>query len=151
MGGLINFHGVMNHFPPKGYKVWYPNFAIYDMPLLKTNVKSFCQISERFISATKDLEDVILLGNFPGGPYLVFFTPNYIQKWLRPLVITGSSGLNESAMGDGLPQAWLIWILKKKKATDVFFTIRKTTKRNCWRKFFATVNDRIKLVKNINL
>ncbi|HUH45962.1 MAG TPA: alpha/beta fold hydrolase, partial [Arenibacter sp.] len=66
MGGLSNFKGVMSHFPSKNYKVLVPELPIYDMPLLKTNVKSFAKFLERFI-VHKGLEDVILLGNSLGG------------------------------------------------------------------------------------
>ena len=36
MGGLSNFQGVTDFFPPKGYQVIIPELPIYDMPLLKT-------------------------------------------------------------------------------------------------------------------
>ncbi len=40
MGGLSNFHGVMEYFPKKGYKVLVPELPIYGMPILKTNLKA---------------------------------------------------------------------------------------------------------------
>jgi len=57
MGGLEYFHGVMNHFPPKGYKVWYPNFR-FMYALLKTNVKSFAKFL-RTVIVHKGLEELI--------------------------------------------------------------------------------------------
>ncbi|MGY8913759.1 MAG: alpha/beta fold hydrolase, partial [Flavobacteriales bacterium] len=102
MGGLSNFHGVMTHFPKKGYKVLVPELPIYDMPLLKTNVKSFAKFLEQFIEF-KGLKDVILLGNSLGGHIGLLHTKLY-PKMVKALVITGSSGLYESAMGDGYPK-----------------------------------------------
>ena len=41
MGGLSNFEGVTSYFPDKGYLLLVPELPIYDMPLLKHNVKNF--------------------------------------------------------------------------------------------------------------
>tara|TARA_R110000851_G_scaffold56861_2_gene132825 strand:+ start:3300 stop:4064 length:765 start_codon:yes stop_codon:yes gene_type:complete len=145
MGGLSNFHGVMNHFPPKGYKVLVPELPIYDMPLLKTNVKSFAKFLEGFIEH-KDLKDVILLGNSLGGHIGLLHTKLYPKK-VKALVITGSSGLYESAMGDGYPKRGDYEFIKK-KAQDVFYDPEVATKEIV-DEVFATVNDRIKLVKTL--
>ncbi|MCM4151564.1 alpha/beta hydrolase [Arenibacter sp. N53] len=147
MGGLSNFHGVMNHFPPKGYKVLVPELPIYDMPLLKTNVKSFAKFLERFIEH-KELKDVILLGNSLGGHIGLLHTKLY-PKMVKALVITGSSGLYESAMGDGYPKRGDYEFIKK-KAQDVFYDPEIATKEIV-DEVFATVNDRIKLVKTLSI
>ena len=145
MGGLSNFHGVMNHFPKKGYKVLVPELPIYDMPLLKTNVKSFAKFLERFIEF-KELKDVILLGNSLGGHIGLLHTKLY-PKMVKALVITGSSGLYESAMGDGYPKRGDYEFIKK-KAQDVFYDPEVATKEIV-DEVFATVNNRIKLVKTL--
>ena len=145
MGGLSNFHGVMNHFPKKGYKVLVPELPIYDMPLLKTNVKSFAKFLESFIEF-KELKDVILLGNSLGGHIGLLHTKLY-PKMVKALVITGSSGLYESAMGDGYPKRGDYEFIKK-KAQDVFYDPEVATKEIV-DEVFATVNNRIKLVKTL--
>lgn len=145
MGGLSNFHGVMNHFPVKGYKVLVPELPIYDMPLLKTNVKSFAKFLEQFIEF-KGLKDVILLGNSLGGHIGLLHTKLYPKK-VKALVITGSSGLYESAMGDGYPKRGDYEFIKK-KAQDVFYNPEVATKEIV-DEVFATVNNRIKLVKTL--
>ncbi|ALM09023.1 alpha/beta hydrolase [Sediminicola sp. YIK13] len=145
MGGLSNFHGVMTHFPKKGYKVLIPELPIYDMPLLKTNVKSFAKFLEQFIEF-KGLKDVILLGNSLGGHIGLLHTKLY-PKNVKALVITGSSGLYESAMGDGYPKRGDYEFIKK-KAQDVFYDPEVATKEIV-DEVFATVNNRIKLVKTL--
>ena len=40
MGGLSNFHGVLNYFPKKGNKVLIPELPVYSQPVLNTSVKS---------------------------------------------------------------------------------------------------------------
>lgn len=145
MGGLSNFNGVMDYFPEKNYKVLIPELPIYDMPLLKTNVKSFAKFLDRFI-AYKGLKDVILLGNSLGGHIGLLHT-SLFPKTVKALVITGSSGLYESAMGDGYPKRGDYEFIKK-KAQDVFYDPAVATKEIV-DEVFATVNDRMKLIKTL--
>lgn len=145
MGGLSNFQGVSEYFPPKGYKVLIPELPIYDLPLLKTTVKHFAMFLERFIEH-KGLEDVILLGNSLGGHIGLLHTKMY-PEMVKALVITGSSGLYESAMGDGYPRRGDYEFIKK-KAEDVFYDPKVATKEIV-DEVFATVNDRMKLVKTL--
>lgn len=145
MGGLSNFHGVSEHFPKKGYKVLIPELPIYDMPMLKTNVKQFARFLEKFIEF-KELNDVILLGNSLGGHIGLLHTKMY-PKMVKALVITGSSGLYESAMGDGYPRRGDYEFIKK-KAENVFYNPSVATKEIV-DEVFATVNDRTKIVKTL--
>ena len=59
MGGLSNFDGVANFFPPKGYKVVIPELPIYTK-YFKTNVKAFSKFVKDFCSF-KGFDQVILL------------------------------------------------------------------------------------------
>lgn len=145
MGGLSNFKGVSEHFPEKGYKVLIPELPIYDMPLIKTTVKSFAQFLQRFIEH-KGLKNVILLGNSLGGHIGLLHSKMY-PHMVKALVITGSSGLYESAMGDGYPKRGDYEFIKK-KAEDVFYDPAIATKEIV-DEVFATVNDRMKLVKTL--
>ena len=145
MGGLSNFEGVTTHFPPKGYKVLIPELPLYSMPMLKTTVKNFAKYLKKFIEH-KELDDVILLGNSLGGHIGLLYTKMYPAK-VKALVITGSSGLYESAMGDGYPKRGDYEFIKK-KAQDVFYDPKIATKEIV-DEVFATVNDRIKLVKTL--
>lgn len=145
MGGLSNFEGVTDHFPAKGYKVLIPELPLYSMPMLKTTVKNFAKYLKKFIDH-KGLEDVILLGNSLGGHIGLLHTKMYPQN-IKALVITGSSGLYESAMGDGYPKRGDYEFIKK-KAQDVFYDPEVATKEIV-DEVFATVNDRVKLVKTL--
>ncbi|CAM3296706.1 alpha/beta fold hydrolase [Zobellia roscoffensis] len=145
MGGLSNFQGVTEYFPPKGYKVLIPELPIYDMPMLKTNVKQFAKFLAKFIEF-KGLKDVILLGNSLGGHIGLLHTKLY-PKLVKALIITGSSGLYESAMGDGYPRRGDYEFIKK-KAEDVFYDPAIATKEIV-DEVFATVNDRSKIIKTL--
>ena len=145
MGGLSNFHGVTDHFPENGYKVLLPELPIYGMPMLKTNVKQFAKFVEGFIKF-KGLEDVILLGNSLGGHIGLLHTKMFPEK-VKALVITGSSGLYESAMGDGYPRRGDYDFIQK-KAENVFYDPKVATKEIV-DEVFATVNDRNKILKTL--
>lgn len=145
MGGLSNFNGVLDYFPQKGYKVLIPELPIYDMPMLKTNVKQFARFLEKFIEF-KGLADVILLGNSLGGHIGLLHTKLF-PEMVKALVITGSSGLYESAMGDGYPRRGDYEFIKS-KAEKVFYDPMVATKEIV-DEVFATVNDRNKIVKTL--
>mgnify|MGYP000982977373 CR=1 FL=1 len=145
MGGLSNFDAVTKYFSTKGYRVIIPELPIYTMSLLKTNVKSFAKYLHDFI-AFKQLEDVILLGNSLGGHIGLYHTKLYPSK-IKALVITGSSGLYESAMGGGYTKRSDYEVIKK-KSQDVFYDPEVATKEIV-DEVYATVNDRNKLIKTL--
>ncbi|MEO1010165.1 MAG: alpha/beta hydrolase [Bacteroidota bacterium] len=145
MGGLSNFQGVTEHFPEKGYQVLVPELPIYDMPLVKTNVKQFAKYLESFIEY-KGLKDVILLGNSLGGHIGLLHSKLFPER-VKALVITGSSGLYESAMGDSYPRRGDYEFIKK-KAQNVFYDPAVATKEIV-DEVFDTINDRGKIIKTI--
>ncbi|MEO9513341.1 MAG: alpha/beta hydrolase [Flavobacteriaceae bacterium] len=147
MGGLSNFQGVSEYFPAKGYQILIPELPIYDMPMLKTTVKNFAKFLEDFIEF-KGLKDVILLGNSLGGHIGLLHTKMF-PEMVKALVITGSSGLYEKAMGDGYPRRGDYEFIKK-KAEDVFYDPEVATKEIV-DEVFATINDRMKLVKTLSI
>lgn len=145
MGGLSNFDSVTKHFSSIGYKVVIPELPIYTMTLLKTNVRSFAKYLHDFIEF-KGYEEVILLGNSLGGHIGLYHTKLFPDK-VKGLVITGSSGLYESAMGGGYTKRSDYEVIKK-KAQDVFYDPEVATKEIV-DEVYATVNDRNKLIKTL--
>lgn len=145
MGGLSNFDSVTKYFSSNGYKVIIPELPIYSMTLLKTNVKSFANYLRDFIEF-KGFDKVILLGNSLGGHIGLYHTKMYPDK-VKALIITGSSGLYESAMGGGYTKRSDYEVIKK-KAQDVFYDPEIATKEIV-DEVYETVNDRNKLVKTL--
>jgi len=145
MGGLSNFDAVTEFFPKKGYKILIPELPIYSMPLLKTNVKYFAKYVSEFISH-KGFKEVILLGNSLGGHIGLYCTKKYPKK-IKALVITGSSGLYESAMGESYPKRGDYEYIKQ-KAENVFYDPKVATKEIV-DEVFETVNNRNKLLKTL--
>lgn len=147
MGGLSNFDGVSEYFPKKGYHVILPELPLYTNSILRTNVKAFAKFIHDFIKF-KGLKNVILLGNSLGGHIGLLHTKLYPEN-IKALVITGSSGLYESAMGDSYPRRGDYEFIKK-KAQDVFYNPDIATPEVV-NDVFATVNDRIKLIKTLTI
>lgn len=147
MGGLSNFDGVANHFPSLGYKVIIPMLPIYDLPLLKTNVKEFAHYLRDFITFLGH-EKVVLIGNSLGGHIGLLHTKLFPEK-VSGLLITGSSGLYENAMGESYPKRENYEYIKK-KTEDVFYSPDVATKEVV-DDVFKTVNDRKKLIKILTI
>lgn len=145
MGGLSNFESVTKYFSSNGYKVVIPELPIYTMTLLKTNVKSFATYLKDFIEF-KGFDQVILLGNSLGGHIGLYHTKMNPKK-VKALIITGSSGLYESAMGGGYTKRSDYEVIKK-KAQDVFYDPEVATKEIV-DEVYETVNDRNKLIKTL--
>lgn len=145
MGGLSNFKEVTDFFSNNGYKVVIPELPLYTMSLLKTNVKFFSKYLNDFINY-KNFDNVIILGNSLGGHIGLYHTKLYPEK-VKALVITGSSGLYESAMGSGYTKRSDYDVIKK-KAQEVFYDPAIATKEIV-DDVYATVNDRNKLIKTL--
>ena len=147
MGALSNFDATFNHFSKNGYKVLIPELPLYSLPLLKTNVKNMSKFLHDFIEH-KGLKKVILLGNSLGGHISLYFTKHYPEK-VDALVLTGSSGLYEKAMGDSFPKRGNYnYIEEKTKA--VFFDPEIATKELV-DGVFKIVNDRSAVIRTLSI
>jgi len=147
MGGLSNFDGVMNYFPEEGYKVVIPELPLYEMPLLKTNIKNLTTYVKEFIDF-KAYGKVILVGNSLGG-HVGLLTTKLFPDVVKGLVITGSSGLYESAMGESYPKRGDYEYIKK-KAQDVFYDPEVAT-QEIIDDVYSVVNDRSKLIRTLSI
>src|SRR5690554_4342273 len=145
MGGLSNFDGVVDFFPKKGYKILIPELPLYTMSLLKTNVKTFAKYVSQFIDHLS-YNEVILLGNSLGGHIALLSTRLYPEK-IKAMMITGSSGLYESAMGESYPKRGDYDYIRK-KAENVFYDPAVATKEIV-DDVYETVNDRNKLIRTL--
>ena len=145
MGGLSNFTGVMDFFPNKGYKVVILDLPLYTMSLLKTSVANFAKYLKEFIDF-KGYKEVILLGNSLGG-HIALLTTKLYPEVVKALVITGSSGLYENAMGESYPKRGDYEYIRK-KAENVFYDPKVATKEIV-DDVFTTVNDRSKLIRTL--
>jgi pimeloyl-ACP methyl ester carboxylesterase len=145
MGALSNFGDTFNHFSNNGYKVFIPELPLYTLPLLKTNVKNLAKFLKEFMEF-KELENAILLGNSLGGHIGLYFTKHYPEK-VNALVLTGSSGLYEKAMGDSFPKRGDRDYVTK-KAQDVFYDPAIATEELI-DDIFKIINDRNSVIRTL--
>ena len=145
MGGLSNFEGVIDYFPNKGYKILVPELPVYELPLINSTVKSLAEFLDGFLSFKK-LKKVILLGNSLGG-HIALLYAKFHPEIVKGLIITGSSGLYENAMGDGYPKRGDYDYIKA-KSEEVFYDPKVATKEIV-DEVFQSVNDRNKLVRTL--
>lgn len=147
MGGLSNFTQLISFFSAKGYKVYFPDLPVYDLPILNTNLTSLSKFVIRFIEE-KIQEPVILVGNSMGG-HIGLITTLTRPDLVKSLVLTGSSGLYERAFGDSFPRKNDRQYIKK-KAQEVFYDPTVATEELV-DDVFAVVNDRSKGIKTVIL
>ena len=145
LGALSNFEETFNYFSTNGYRVLIPELPLYKLPLLKTNVRNLAQFLKEFMEFKK-LDNVILLGNSLGGHIGLYFTMNYQEK-VSALVLTGSSGLYEKAMGDSFPKRGNYEYIKE-KTRDVFYDPETGTKEMV-DDIFKIVNDRNSVIRTL--
>jgi len=145
-GALSNFEGVIKHFGKK-YRVLVPMMPLYDLPLIKTGVKSLSKFILEFIEL-KGLKDVILLGNSLGG-HVALVTAKSRPELFKAMVLTGSSGLYENAFGGSFPRREDKDYIRKKIAVTFYDPDMVTDE--LVDVTFNLVQDRSKLVKVLAL
>jgi pimeloyl-ACP methyl ester carboxylesterase len=100
-GALSNWEAVVNRFSAK-YRVVIPMLPIYTMPIKEAGLEGLREYVEGFVDAMQ-LDNMIIMGNSLGGHVGLLYTLNN-EKKVSKLILTGSSGLFENAMGGSYPR-----------------------------------------------
>jgi len=100
-GALSNWESVIRAFSVN-YRVVIPVMPIYEMPIKSAGLEGLVEFIEEFV-AFKSLSDLTLLGNSLGGHVGLIYTLQNKAN-VKRLVLTGSSGLFENAMGGSFPK-----------------------------------------------
>lgn len=100
-GALSNWEDVVNQFKGE-YRVLIPMLPIYEMPLRQADLEGLLRHLQAFVEHYR-LEDMTLMGNSLGGHIALLYTLSHPEK-VKRLVLTGSSGLFENAMGGSYPK-----------------------------------------------
>ncbi|MCS7018651.1 MAG: alpha/beta hydrolase [Cytophagales bacterium] len=100
-GALSNWEHVVTHFSDR-YRVVIPMLPIYDMPLSEAGLEGLTQFVVDFLQTLK-LGKLTLLGNSLGGHIALIFTLKHPTA-VKRIILTGSSGLFENAMGGSYPK-----------------------------------------------
>lgn len=100
-GALSNWEGVVHRFSGK-FRVLIPMLPIYEMPIKDAGLEGLRKFVEEFVDFMK-LNDMIIMGNSLGGHVGLLYTLHNPSK-VSKMVLTGSSGLFENAMGGSYPR-----------------------------------------------
>ncbi len=145
-GALSNFKDLIEHFR-KQYKVVVPMLPLFDLDILHTTVGGLAKFVHKFLE-TKDYKGVHLLGNSLGGHVGLVYVLKHPER-IKSLILTGSSGLFENAMGDTYPRRGDYDYIQKK--TEVTFYDPKMATKELVDEVFEITRNRLKVIKIIAL
>lgn len=145
-GALSNFKDVMEEFAPR-FKVVIPMMPIYTLPVRETDVKNLASFIHRFVDY-KGFDKFSLLGNSLGGHVALVYTVEH-QERVDKLILTGSSGLYENAMGGSFPRREDRNYMKEKVQVTFFDPAMATDE--LVDEVFEIVNDRERLLRILAL
>ncbi len=145
-GALSNFTDLIEYFR-KHYKVVVPILPLFELDLLHTTVGGLEKFVHRFIEF-KNYRNLHLLGNSLGGHVALVHVLKHPER-IRSIILTGSSGLFESGMGDTYPKRGDYEYIRKK--TALTFYDPATASKELVDEVYEIVNNRLKAFKIIAL
>jgi len=145
-GALSNFKDVLEAFN-KDYQVVIPMMPIYELPVDETHVKSLAAFIHRFVKF-KGFDKINLLGNSLGGHVALVYTLEH-PEIVSSMILTGSSGLYENAMGGSFPRREDYEFIRTK--VEYTFYDPKTATADLVDEVFEIVNNKEKLVRILAL
>ncbi|TVR77789.1 MAG: alpha/beta hydrolase [Saprospirales bacterium] len=143
-GALSNFEGILNHYGKK-YNVVVPMLPIYEMPLRTLGLRGLVKHVDAFVEEM-GYDKVNVLGNSLGGHIALLYGLERPDK-TKSIVLTGSSGLFESAMGSTFPKRGNYEFIKKK--TEATFYDPKVATKALVDEVFEIVNNRNRAIRVI--
>jgi len=145
-GALSNFADLIEKFRHT-HKVVVPILPLFDLDILHTTVSGLEKHIAAFIEH-KNYSNIHLLGNSLGGHVALVYILKHPEK-VKSLILTGSSGLFENAMGDSYPKRGDYEYIKNKTA-QTFYDPAVATPALVDEVFEITKN-RLKVIKIIAL
>jgi 2-hydroxy-6-oxonona-2,4-dienedioate hydrolase len=145
-GALSNFKDLIEYFKHH-YKVVVPMLPLFELDILHTTVGGLAKYVHRFLEA-RDYKNIHLLGNSLGGHVALVYLLKHPER-TKSLILTGSSGLFESGMGDTYPKRGDYEYIRKK--TEVTFYDPKMATKELVDEVFSITNNRIRVIKIIAL
>jgi 2-hydroxy-6-oxonona-2,4-dienedioate hydrolase len=145
-GALSNFSDLIEKFRTT-YKVVVPLLPLFDLDILHTSVTGLAKHVTQFIEH-KGYDQVHLLGNSLGGHVGLVYVLKHPEK-VKSLILTGSSGLFENAMGDSYPKRGDYEYIKNKTALTFYDPAMATPE--LVDEVFEITRNRIKVIKIIAL
>ena len=145
-GALSNFTDLIEYFRHHN-KVVVPLLPLFELDILHTSVGGLSKFVNKFIE-TRGYDKIHLLGNSLGGHVGLIHILKHPEK-IKSLILTGSSGLFESGMGDSYPKRGDYEYIKQK--TELTFYDPKVATKELVDEVYSITNNRIKVIKIISL
>ena len=141
-GTASNFDEVIKYFS-KRKKVIMPILPIFEMSLRKLSVTGLVDYVVDFVE-DQNLNKFHTLGNSLGGHLALLLTLNH-PALVKSLILTGSSGLYESAFGTSFPKREDYNYIKNK--VELTFYDSTIATKEMVDEVFDVVNDRVKGIR----
>jgi len=145
-GALSNFVDLIEYFR-NHYKVVVPILPLFELDLLHSTVGGLQKFVHRFIEF-RNYKNLHLLGNSLGGHVALLHVLKHPER-IKSIILTGSSGLFESGMGDSYPKRRDYDYIKKK--TELTFYDPGIASKELVDEVYEIVNNRLKALKIIAL
>lgn len=145
-GALSNFQDLIEYFRTR-YRVVVPMLPLLELDLLHTSVGGIAKFVHRFIEY-KNYSNIHLLGNSLGGHVALVYILKHPEN-IKSLILTGSSGLFESGMGDTYPKRGDYDYIRAK--TELTFYDPKMATKELVDEVFEITSNRLKVIKIIAL
>ena len=145
-GALSNFSDLIEKFR-HNYKVVVPILPLFDLDILHTSVSGLQKHIAAFFEH-KNYNNIHLLGNSLGGHVALVYILKHPEK-IKSLILTGSSGLFENAMGDSYPKRGDYEYIKNKTAQTFYDPAIATPA--LVDEVFEITRNRLKVIKIIAL
>jgi pimeloyl-ACP methyl ester carboxylesterase len=145
-GTLDNFQYLFKDFG-KNYNVIAPIMPVFELPLRHVSVAGLVDFMVGFVDFKK-LSKFHILGNSLGGHIALLYAlkePSHVQS----IILTGSSGLYEKAMGTTFPRREDKEYIRK-KIQSTFYDPASASDAMI-DEVFAAVNDRGKVIRAISM
>ena len=141
-GGLSNFGSQIDAFSDR-FNVVVPTLPIFGLPLRKVSLAGLVDHLADFIQY-KEYPAVHLMGNSLGGHVGILYAIDHPDR-IASIILTGSSGLFESAMGNSFPPRNNYDFIKKQ--VESTFYDPATSTQELVDEVYNTVNDRNKGIR----
>jgi 2-hydroxy-6-oxonona-2,4-dienedioate hydrolase len=145
-GALSNFSDLIEKFK-QTHKVVVPLLPLFDLDILHTSVTGLSKHVHGFIEEM-GYDHIHMLGNSLGGHVSLVYVLKHPEK-VKSLILTGSSGLFENAMGDSYPKRGDYEYIKNKTALTFYDPAMAT--KELVDEVFEITKSRLKVIKIIAL